>query len=111
MRLDQEAQKAEEEILGHARKIKDVAALKRILHECLATFEKALAGLPQADREEALGLYLDKIRRVTFSFHYVTLKRAAYKEFGRKPSREAMRTIVARHEKDVEDISHLYKFL
>jgi hypothetical protein len=111
MHLDEEAQKAEAQIVGRARKIKDVATLKRILHESLTTFEKALNALPTTDREEAFSLYLDKIRRVTFGFHYVILRRSARKQFGRNPSHGTMQSILASHGKNMREIAQLYRFL
>jgi hypothetical protein len=111
MRLDEEAQKAETQIVGRARRIRDVATLKRILHESLTTFEKALDALPATDREEAFSLYLDKIRKVTFGFHYAILRRSARNQFGRNPSHKTMQSILASHDKNMQEIARLYRFL
>ena len=111
MHLDEEAQRAEEEIVGRARRIRDVGTLKKVLHESLATFEKALEDLSTADREEALSLYLDRIRKVTFGFHYAILRRKARGRFRRNPSREAIHTIVEQHDKNMREIGRVYRFL
>jgi hypothetical protein len=111
MRLDQEAQKAEERILEGAIEIDDVATLKRILNECLTAFEKETNALPKPERDEALSLYLDKLRKVTFSFHYTILRRAADKQFYSSPSNEAIEPIVAQHRENFYDLGRLYRFL
>lgn len=111
MRLDEEAKQAEESIVGSARRIKDVATLKEILRDSLVTFENALDALSTPEKEEALSLYLDKIRKVTFGFHSVILRRTARKQFVNNPSRGAMHTIVDRHGENMQDIARLYKFL
>jgi hypothetical protein len=110
MRLDEEAQKREEGIRG-ARAIQDVSKLREILHGALAGFEESLKALPPQDREAALSLYLDKIRRITFGFHVAVLKETARSEFGKNPTREAIKEIAKVFSEEVGRVSRLYRFL
>jgi hypothetical protein len=111
MRLDEEAQKAEERILQHAQRMEDVPTLKRILREGLAGFEQALDALSPQEREAALSLYLDKIRKITFGFHFAIFERSARAEFFRNPTRERMQAILARSAEDMDKIASLYRFI
>jgi hypothetical protein len=110
MLLDEEAQRTEEGIRS-ARKIRDVPALKEILHGALAGFEDSLKALSPQDREAALSLYLDKLRRITFGFHAAVLKRMAKTEFESNPSREAMQDIIKDYDRKMGRIARLYRFL
>lgn len=110
MRLDEEAQKTEEGIRG-ARRIQDVPKLKEILHGALAGFEESLSALSPQDREAALSLYLDKIRRITFGFHVAVAKLTAKNEVGANPTREAMQEVTKDYDNEMGRIARLYRFL
>ena len=111
MRLDEQARELEDSILRRAGRIDQPMTLKRVIREALSSFEQCLKGLPAKEREEALALYLDKIRRVTFSFHLAVVHKIAREQFGRsKESVERKRIL-----KDLSDAMHalaaLYRFV
>lgn len=110
MLLDEEAQRTEENIRS-ARKIQDVPTLKEILRGAMAGFEESLKALSPQDREAALSLYLDKIRRITFGFHVAVLKGAVRSEFRKSPSREAIQEAVKAFSDEMGRVSRLYRFL
>jgi len=113
MSLDDEAKRLEQTMLGRARKITNVGELRQTLRQCLAAYEEAVDSLPREDREEALSLHLDRIRRVTFSFHYALLQRSAKREFRslRNPTRTAMREHLDRHDAETRRIAETYRFI
>src|ERR1022692_2994769 len=100
MLLEEEARKREEGI-RNAPKIRDVTALREVLRESLAAFEKMLNALPSDDREEAFSVYLNKIRKVTFGFHLAVLRQTARNEFGSNPTRQAMQAIIERSAEEI----------
>jgi hypothetical protein len=111
MLLDEEAQSLENRILRHARKIEDVPKLKEILQDALPDFEESLKTLSKEDREAALSLYLDKIRRVTFGFHLAMLQQTARSEFRVDPTHHASRAILNRFDEDMRRVASLYCFV
>jgi hypothetical protein len=111
MRLDEEAQNTEESI-RNARRIEEVPALKEILQEALTNFEEALKTLSPDDRERTLGLYLDKIRRITFGFHLAVLKQNAKRDARKgSESSEALRGALEHYGEELQRIGRLYRLL
>lgn len=111
MRLQEEAQETEENMLRHARPIQDVPKLREVLREALGGFEESLKALSLDDREAALSFYLNKVRRITFGFHVAVLKLAARSELGKNPTREALQHIIEDNAEKMERITRLYRFL
>ncbi len=60
----------EEASLSEAQPILGVATAKLTLREGIAAFERELEELPSDQREEATRLYLHKLRKATYSFHF-----------------------------------------
>ena len=111
MRLDEEAKRLEKQLLGTAPRIKDVATLKTVLHSCLTTFENEVDKLPIDKREEALSLYLDEIRRVTFGYHAAILLQGIRQKFHCNPLRQNIRPFAEQHSRQLGEIAKLYQFL
>ena len=110
MRLDEEARKAEEKMLQNARRIEHAPTLKRILKEALPNFERALDTMPPQQREEALGLYLERIRRLTFGFHLVIVEQTAREAFVKADDNEDGAAILVDLHEDMQNVSRLYRF-
>ena len=113
MSLDEEAQHLEQTMVGRARKITNVGELRQVLRQSLAAYEKAVDALPREDREEALSLYLDRIRKVTFGFHIAILRLSARRRFRslRNPTRDLMREHVDQHDDEMHRVARIYRFL
>jgi hypothetical protein len=111
MRLDEEARKLEDRILRRAGRIDQPLTLKRILREALTSFEQCLKGLPAKEREEALGLYLDKIRRVSFSFHLAVAQKMAREEFGSSTEPAERTRILKGLSEAMQALAALYRFI
>jgi hypothetical protein len=111
MRLDEEARKLEDSTLRHAKRIDQPLTLKRIISEALTRFEECLKGLPTEEREEALVLYLDKIRRVTFSFHLAVSEQLAREKFGRSTEPDERKRILKGLSETMRALAALYRFL
>jgi hypothetical protein len=111
MRLDQQARKLEDTILRSAERIDQPMTLKRIIKEALSSFEQCLKGLPAEEREEALALYLDKIRRVTFSFHLAVVHNMAREKFGSSTEPVERKRILKGLSEAMQALAALYRFL
>src|ERR1017187_1511742 len=82
-RLHESAQMTEERLLRRSKPMPDVADLKRTLREGLTAFEAFLRKLPPQEQEEAIIAYLEKVRKVTYSFHFVVVERAGIAKFNK----------------------------
>lgn len=112
MRLDKEARKIEETILRRARRMEQPQELKAILREALATFEGSLEQLSsEEEKQEALALYLDRIRRVTFSFHMAVFRKTTREAYGRTENAEVKQHVISVLEEGMKTIARLYRFI
>lgn len=114
MRLTQAAiEETENNLRGTKQAVRDTTALKRILRDGLAAFENDLRELTPDNREEVLNLYLNKTRKLLFSFHFALCSHNAKARFRKisRPTREAMRLHVDRFDRDSLRLAQLYKLL
>jgi hypothetical protein len=111
MRLDEEAQHLEAKTLKHARLIGNSTALKQVLFNALISFEQVLNGLPPQEREDALALYLDKVRRLAFGFDLALVRQSTRDRFVKTQNLNERQQILSKHAEDMQRIGTLYRFL
>ena len=70
-----------------------------------------MGALPWGDRQDTLNLYLDRIQKVSFGFHIAILRRNVRKQFGERPSRQAIRPLADQHGMQMRVVAEVYKFL
>ncbi|MDQ2944629.1 MAG: hypothetical protein M3Y27_01565, partial [Acidobacteriota bacterium] len=87
------------------------STLKATLKDALSNFEQALDELAPQEGEEALALYLDKVRRLTFGFHLAVIKRATRGQFGAAVSCDSKRRLLSNHTEEMQRIGKLYRFI